>query len=139
MSNAIYSTYEMRVNAIKSILKNNSVSLIVKAYNVHRATVYRWLQKYKKNNNFNNLIRKSVSGRPKKLLTIKKNQLKKIVLKPASKYGYETDFWTCKRLVRIIREQFNIKISNPTIWRHLRNLNFTNQKPERRYFEPKIP
>ena len=133
MSNAIYSTYEIRANAVKSILNNNHVSLIAKAYNVHRATVYRWLQKYKKKRDFNDLVRKPVSGRPRKLTAIK--QLKKIILKPASKYGYETDFWTCKRLMQIIEEKFNLKISKPTIWRNLQNLNFTYQKPERRYFE----
>jgi transposase len=57
------------------------------------------------------------------------------ILKPASRFGFETDFWTCRRLIQHVRKEFGIKISQPTMWRHLREAAMTYQKPEKRYKE----
>ncbi len=79
--------------------------------------------------------RKSGSGRPNILGIENQRQLTDIVIKPASSFGYETDFWTCRRLIQITEKELNVKISQPTMWRILRSLGLTYQKPERRYFE----
>ena len=57
------------------------------------------------------------------------------MLKPASKFGYESDFWTCRRLIQTMAVEFNLTISQPTMWRLLRDMELTYQKPEKRYFE----
>lgn len=64
-----------------------------------------------------------------------RSQLRQIVLKPASKFGYETDLWTSTRLLQVIRNKLHLQISRPTIWRRLRDIGLTYQKPERRYFQ----
>jgi len=108
---------------------------VAKVYQTHRSTIYRWLEKQKMKADNEGLIRKPGSGRPRKLQKLNCNQLQSIVLKPASEFGYETDFWTCKRLQNIIEEEFNISVSKSTIWRRLREADLTYQKPERRYYE----
>ena len=74
-------------------------------------------------------------ARPRKLHDLSYEDLKSIVLKPASDFGYETNFWTCKRLKAVIEQKFKIKVSKWTIWRCLREAGMTYQKPERKYHE----
>jgi transposase len=61
--------------------------------------------------------------------------LKGIVLSPASAYGYETDFWTTRRLIQVIYSTFGVGLSKQTILRRLHGAGLTYQKPEREYFE----
>ncbi len=76
-----------------------------------------------------------MSGRPRKLEDLNRRKLRSIVLKPASKFGFETDFWTCRRLVQVIRSEFGVRVSKVTVWRRVRDVGLTYQKPERVYFE----
>jgi len=127
-----YSTYEIRLRAVNAVHDGIHIEEVAKVYQTHRSTIYRWLEKQKMKTDNEGLIRKPGSGRPRKLQKLNCNQLQLIVLKPASEFGYETDFWTCKRLQNIIEEEFNISVSKWTIWRRLREANLTYQKPERR-------
>jgi transposase len=83
------------------------------------------------------LIRKPVSGRPRKLTELSEKKLHSIVLKPATDFGFETDFWTCNRLLQVLRRDSRGRVSKMTVWRRLRAVGLTYQKPERRYFEAK--
>lgn len=62
-------------------------------------------------------------------------ELREIVLQPASTFGYETDLWTVGRLHRVIQERYGIALSRDTVWRRLREAGLTYQKPEREYCE----
>jgi transposase len=62
-------------------------------------------------------------------------RLLSVVLKPASEFGYESDFWTCERLRQVLRKELRLKVSKWTVWRRLREAHLTYQKPERHYFE----
>jgi len=130
-----YSTYEIRVRAVEAVRQGMAVADVAKAYQVNRSTVHRWATRYKTQKSNRGLIRKPVSGRPRILDEISDRQLLSIVLKPASSFGYETDFWTCPRLGRVIKQQFKVTPSRWTVWRWLRDSGLTYQKPERKYFE----
>jgi len=129
------STFDIRVRAVKAYFNNMSVASIAEAYQIHRSTVHRWIARYKNEASENGLVRKPVSGRPRKLESFDEFDLRSIVLKPASDFGFETDFWTCGRLLQVIRKKYKIEISKWTIWRRLREAGLTYQKPERKYFE----
>jgi transposase len=132
---AKYSTYEIRVRAVEAVRQGMAVADVAKAYHVNRSTVHRWVTRYKTKSGNKGLLRQPVSGRPSILGKLSDRQLLSIVLKPATHFGHETDFWTCPRLCQIIRQKFGIKLSRWTIWRWLRNAGLTYQKPERKYFE----
>ena len=129
------STLEIRVNAIEAYLKNCTVYEISKTYNINRSTVYRWIEKYNQGKSFDNLKRRSVSGRPSKLQESDLNFILDFILQPASNFGFETDFWTCRRVGQILKEKLQIVLSRQTVWRKLRALGLTYQKPERRFKE----
>jgi transposase len=81
------------------------------------------------------LLRRPGSGRPRLLEELDEPELRKLVLKPASEFGYETDLWTVRRLHAVIEEEFQVAVSKDTIWRRLREAGLTYQKPERQYHE----
>jgi transposase len=62
-------------------------------------------------------------------------RLKRIVLAPATKFGFETDLWTVGRLHTVLVDRLNVDVSEDTVWRRLREAGLTWQTPERQYFE----
>jgi transposase len=135
MSGAVYSTYDVRVRAVRAaIVEQLPVAVIAHAYGTDRSTVYRWISRYQENGE-SGLSRQPVSGRPKKLEGVDTNTLKDLVLTPASEFGFETDFWTTRRLIRVFQSTFGVVLSKQTVSRRLRAAGLSYQKPEREYFE----
>jgi len=130
-----YSTYDVRIRAVKSILDGQRKIDVAKAYQVDYTTLYRWCKRYEDNKNYSDLQRQPCCGRPNILSTKYRRRLMDIVMQPASHFGYETDFWTCRRLIQITEQELKITVSQPTMWRILRGLDLTYQKPRRQYFE----
>src|SRR5690349_1907255 len=97
-----YSTKEVRERALKAYKSKQSITHIAKMYQSHRVTIYRWIKRF---NQFSSLERKSLpgSGRPSRLTKKEVNKLIKIILKPASKFGFETDCWSLRRINQIIK------------------------------------
>lgn len=110
------------------------VSRVAAAYRTDRSTVFRWVQRYVEAGE-TGLLRKPGSGRPRKLENVDEGDWKRLVLKPASVYGYETDLWTVGRFQTVVEEVYGIEVSKDTIWRRLRDAGLTYQKPERAYYE----
>jgi transposase len=69
------------------------------------------------------------------LQSINGYNLKRIVMAPASRYGFETDLWTVGRVHAVLVDRFNDDVSEDTVWRRLREIGLTWQTPERQYFE----
>lgn len=133
--NTTYSTYEVRKRAVKAVLKGHSVGGVADTYDVHRSTLHRWVSRYQESGSFEGLARRPGSGRPGILDGKRLERLYRIVIRPATEFGYETDFWTCRRLIQVVRKELGVKVSQPTMWRMLRDCQLTYQKPERQYQE----
>jgi transposase len=129
-----YSTLQLREKAVSAYLNSFDVEEISSIYDVHRATVYRWVAKQ---NSESSLERKRSpgSGRPKKMTENQIKQIIKMILKPASRYGYETDFWTIRRIIQVAKKILNLVISKTTMYEMLYNVNYSYKKPEKRYYE----
>ena len=103
MSGGIYSTYEIRVRAVRAVIEERlPVTMVAQAYRTDRSTVHRWISRYEAAEGEEGLLRRPVSGRPRKLDAMDREALWKMILSPASAYGYETDFWTTLRLRQVI-------------------------------------
>lgn len=124
----------MRVRAVEAVRHGMGISEVAVAYQTHRSTVFRWLQRYG-DEGASGLLRRIGSGRPRKLQDLDAEDWHRLVLKPASHYGYETDLWTVGRLRTVIEEVHDIEVSKDTVWRRLRDADLTYQKPERAYYE----
>jgi transposase len=129
-----YSTFEVRVRAVQAVQKGTPLGQAAQAYGVDRTTLYRWLRRYRDGGE-TQLRRRPVSGRPRKLVGKHQYQLKRMVLAPASRYGFETDLWTVARLHAVLRDCYGQEVSEDTVWRRLREAGLTWQTPEREYFQ----
>jgi transposase len=129
-----YSTLEVRVRAVKAVQEGMAVGQAARAHGVDRTTLHRWLRRHHKEGILG-LQRRPVSGRPRKLQSINGYHLKRIVMAPASRYGFETDLWTVGRVHAVLADRFNDDLSEDTVWRRLREIGLTWQTPERQYFE----
>lgn len=126
-----YSTLEVRVRAVDAVCRGLPIGEVANAFGVNRTTLFRWVAR----NNTGGLERKAGSGRPRLLKDLLETDLLKIVLSPATTYGFETDLWTIGRIHRVVQDEHATTISHDTIWRRLREAGLTYQKPERQYFE----
>ena len=129
-----YSTYEIRLRAIQALKSGMPMSMVAKAYQIHRTTIYRWWNRYFESNE-DGLIRKSGSGRPRIFTQIDKELLLNLVLGSAVDFGYESDLWTCRRIQETVKTELGFNLSRWTIWRRLKESGLTYQKPEKQYME----
>ena len=130
-----YSTFDVRVRAVRAVLDEQlPVTVAAQAYGINRATIHRWIIRYRDNGE-SGLMRRAVSGRPRKLEEVDKDALTKIVMAPAGRYGYETDFWTTRRLIQVIQSEFAVAVSKQTVMRRLHEAGLSYQKPQREYFQ----
>ena len=129
-----YSTIELRERAVAAYLNNETINSIAKHYQAHRTTIYRWIKQYE---NESSLERRKNpgSGRPAKLKDNDIHNITEMILKPASHYGYETDFWTIKRIIAIAKKNLKLIISKTSMYEMLYNEEFSYKKPEKRYYE----
>jgi transposase len=135
MSGAGYSTYDIRLRAVQAIVEERMpITTVADAFRTDRTTVHRWLARYREEGDAG-LHRRPVSGRPRKLQSVGRDALKAIVMAPASEYGFETDFWTTRRLIQVFQSELAITVSKQTVMRRLHEAGLTYQKPEREYFE----
>ena len=129
-----YSTFDVRIRAVQAVRNGVTVSQTATAYGIDPTTLHRWLARHDQHGE-QGLQRRPVSGRPRKLAGVTGKRLKRIVLAPASKFGFETDLWTVGRLHAVLEDRLNIDVSEDTVWRRLREAGLTWQTPERPYFE----
>ena len=130
-----YSTFELRVRAVQAVLEGNPVSEVARVYAIDRTTLHRWWRRHQAAGGNSGLQRQPVCGRPRKLTCISTYNLKRIVLAPASRFGFETDLWTVGRLHAVLVKRFHEDVSADTVWRRLREAGLTWQTPEREYFQ----
>lgn len=130
-----HSNHDLRLRAIDAVLDGQSIEAVSKSFGYDRSTIHRWLQSCGRNRDSDTLKPKPRSGRPRQWSRKEQRRLVRDLMKPASKFGFETDFWTCRRIIQHVQRKFRSKISQPSMWRYLRESDLTFQKPEKRYRE----
>jgi len=111
----------------------SSAISIAKVLGVTRETVHRWTREYKRHGDLSRRVN-PLTGQQPKLNERNASSVLGILDKPASEYGYETDFWTTLRLQQIIKKELKISISRMSISRTLRKFEYSYRKPEVIYY-----
>ena len=57
------------------------------------------------------------------------------LLEGPEKLGYETPLWTCTRVSRLIEQEFGVSYHAGHVWKLLRQLNWSPQRPVGRALE----
>lgn len=125
----------VKETAVKAILKKEQLACdVAKTLGVNRTLVYKWIRQYKKEKSLVPLNQKK-RGPAKKITPKIAKNLFKILKKPATFYGYTTDFWTTKRIAQVLKTKFGFKVSIMSVFRELVKHEYSYRKPERRYYE----
>lgn len=126
---------DIRQLAVECVLRGEKQIKVAKMFGIDRATISRWVKKYRQNENFDDLEHKKSNQRKFKLSDVQQLCLIEAVIQPASKFGFETDLWTAPRLQELAKRQFEIEVSDDTIWRMLKRFGFSYKKAEKRYLQ----
>ena len=73
--------------------------------------------------------RRRALGRPTSFDQAQRTRLSKLLLQGAVANGFPTEMWTLARVGKLIEQQFGHAFSTTHIWRVLRELGFSSQRP----------
>lgn len=121
---------ERRKKASRYFTTGKSVLWIAEKFGVTRSAVYQWKEKWKREGM--NGLKKGSYGRVSKLTVKQEKEIQKDIAKGAKKCGYDTDFWTIKRIADHIKKKTRVVYQDRSLWHTLRRFGFSCQKPERR-------
>ena len=121
-----------RKNASK-YFNNQRIVWIANKYEVSRVAVYQWKAKWEKTGMKG--LTQGKYGRISKMTKKEESDLKRNILKGAKKCGYDTDFWTLKRLTSYVKKKIGIVYRDRSLAHTLKRFGFSCQKPTRRAHE----
>lgn len=112
-----------------------TVEGIARMLGVHRGSVSRWLTQYRRCG-ATALRSKRASGRPRKVACADMApKIAKIIRSPATRYGFENPLWNVGRVAEVLKSELDLPLSRTTVWRSMREIGLSSQKPERRALE----
>ena len=119
---------QRRLTAIKLFASGLNNSEIGRQLKVSNQTVSRWRAQHQQGGEM--ALRKAGrAGRKPLLKQQQRLELVQRLLKGPEQLGYETPLWTCARVSHLIEEAFGIRYHAGHVWRILRELNWSPQRP----------
>lgn len=120
-----------RLRAIDLLQRDIPVHVVAERLGVDRRSVRRWKRSYRQRGR-TGVRARPVPGRPPKLTMAQQRQLTRLVVAGPEAAGYRTSLWTCRRLVDLIRQEFQVVYHPDHVGRLLRACGFSPQRPQRR-------
>lgn len=121
----------LRIQAIKLWEKKKKVKDIAGDFGVTKSAVYKWIENYK-HKGIGGLKKRKAKGANPKLSEEEIKKLLGMIEKTADNYGFECPLWDCKKINRLILEKFGKSIHFSNVWRLLKRMGLSPQKPQRR-------
>ena len=113
------------------MLEGRTVAEVARLVGASWSAVKRWkvaVEKY----GLDGLAAKPHPGKPRRLSQMQRQKLVELLKRGPLKAGYETNLWTCPRVAELIRQHFGVAYHPAHVWKVLRRLGWTAQKPQRR-------
>lgn len=104
---------------------------IAQLLDVSLSSVKRWKRAWE-DGGVEALAAKPHPGPAEKLSNDQKRRLTEILSRGARAAGFRTELWTCKRIAQVIEKTFGVSYHSGHVWRILRSLGWSSQRPERR-------
>jgi transposase len=96
-----------------------------------RTSVHRWYRAWLREGT-RGLRKAGRAGRKPRLGREELRKLDRALRQGALVYGFSTDLWTLPRMAKVIEEVSGVRYHPGHVWRILRSLNWTLQRPARR-------
>ena len=122
---------QRRRQAISLLGQGLKAIQVAQALGASPASVTRWRQAYEKQGQAG-LSARPHPGRRPKLTARQRERLGKLLLQGPAAHGYRTELWTLARVAEVIAVTFGVPYHPSQVWRILRAMGWTCQKPERR-------
>jgi transposase len=120
---------EIRIRAVTQVQNGKSPEEVISALGMTRYCIYNWLAAYR-SGGWDALKAKKISGRPKKLTGKQMEMIYKIIVqKNPQQYRFEFALWTLGLVQKMIYLKLEIKLSTASVWRLLKQLGLTCQRP----------
>jgi len=123
-----------RLHALRLLQEGHSQSEVARQIKVCSQTVSRWATTVSVQGE-KALSAAGRAGRKPLLDDQQRQQLIVRLLEGPERLGYETPLWTCNRVAHLIQEEFGIRYHSGHVWKLLRQLNWSPQRPAGRALE----
>ena len=123
-----------RFTALKLLQQGYTQSEVGRRVKVCSQTVSRWARAVSEQGE-RALEAVGRAGRKPLLDETQRKQLIARLLEGPEKLGYETPLWTCDRVGHLIQEEFGVQYHSGHVWKLLRQLNWSPQRPTGRALE----
>lgn len=120
-----------RRRAMELLRKGMSLSAVAARVGCSPSSVVLWRDTYRRRGD-PGLRARPAPGRPPKLEASERRSLTRLLLRGASSCGFPTDLWTTRRVAQVIQERFGVEYHPNHLWRLLRGLGWSCQRPETR-------
>lgn len=101
---------------------------VARRVGVTRTSVSRW-EKLREEGGHEALRRPKRFGRPRRLSEPQCEELIQQLKAGALAAGFATELWTLPRMRTLIEQRFSVKLTEPSVWRLLRSLGWSVQRP----------
>jgi len=126
---------QIRINAVQRVEAGESPEVVIKSIGFERACIYRWIAAYRFFG-IEGLKAKKLNGRPPILDGKTLMKLFSIITKEnPEQYRFPFALWTIVIIRDVIKQEFNIKMSEVSVWRTLKKLGLSPQRPLRRAYQ----
>jgi transposase len=111
------------------LLDGRTIDEVMEIVGVSESSVKRWKRALKKGG-MEALKAKPHPGPKPRLNAAEKRKLLNFLVAGPRKAGYRNDLWTCSRVAAVVAKQFQVHYHPCHVWKILRDLGWTSQKPE---------
>jgi len=129
---------QRRFAALKLLKQGYNQSEVARRVKVCSQTVSRWARTVSHQGE-KALDAAGRAGRKPLLDEKQRGRLIARLLEGPEKLGYETPLWTCDRVAHLIQEEFDVQYHSGHVWKILRQLNWSPQRPAGRALERNEP
>jgi transposase len=115
-----------RRKGMRMLARGISQAEVARELDVSRQTASSWAKKYAEDTQS---WRRKPLGRPGGLDDAQKKELGKTLLAGAVANGFPNELWTLARVAQVIGREFGPSYSTVNVWRILRDMGFSSQRP----------
>jgi transposase len=123
-----------RMQAARLLEQGHSEAEVARRLGVHRQSVNRWAKALGAAGQ-SGLRRAERAGRRPKLSAGDLARLEQCLKQGPEQFGYLTGLWTLARVRKLIEQQYAVRYNPSQVWRILRKLNWSCQRPTGRALE----
>jgi len=121
---------DRRARAAKLFAEGLSRAEIGRRCGVSRTTAMRWERAWIKSGKKH--LDPLPRGRPNRLTDAKLKRIEKALLRGAQAHGFSSELWTLERVAQVIERVAEVRYHPGHVWRVLRSLGWSLQKPTTR-------